>query len=187
MISAQDVNNLFQHRKGVTFAAFDFDCPVKLAAANKDRNIRKRGTARAQIFATIKDIQGVYENAVKRDLEKSGDTEGADRFQKQSNWFFHNEDDVFSVVRHRADPARAYLYGILEDHSGATEYYDADTGTVMSRNEVAELMTPSQAKELMRDKRVNHNVTHNVTHSIICRTFSLDNIRAIRGEGQVIG
>jgi hypothetical protein len=181
MITAADINALFKQRKGVTFASFDFDCPVKLAAANKHRNIRKRGTSRAQIFATIRDYKGVYENAVKRSLEKRGDSEGAERFEKQSNWFEHREGNVFSVVHHRSK-GTAYLYAILND-GGNSEYYDADTGDILSKQDVAALMTPSGAKELFRDKRENYNATHDVTHSVICRTFSLENITAIRAEG----
>lgn len=185
MINPALINAAIGRSKGTTFVSAKYDSPVKLAATFKNRRIVKQGFMHGLAFASVNDYRNAYEAQVKRDLEKSGDAAGAERFETQSNWFRHDENDAFSVVRHAKDDSRVYLY-VLPRGGKVYRYLDLDTGETLTKEQVAAMMTPSAARRLLDESGKVENKTHGVTHSVQCRTTSLENIRQLRIMGHTL-
>ena len=183
MINRNLINAAIGDSKGSTFVSARYESPVKLAAAFKDRKIIKRGFIHGVAYASVNDHRNAYEAAVKRDLNASGDSEGAKDFSVGSNWFKHGDDDAYSLVHH-PKTGEYYLYMITKN--GSASYHCADTGKQLSKIEVAAMMTASAAKKLLGDSSKVENKTHGVTHSVICRTTALRNIKRLRIMGHTL-
>lgn len=169
-------------RKGVTFAGVDFVTEVPTAAKFRDSvKITKRTVANVQLFARISEFTDVWSNAVKRSAGgiEGNSPEAVAAFETQSNYFEHTE--VFSIVKHKADPTRFYLYAIF--NSASSEFFI--NGVAATRDEVVQYLTPSEAKKLQSDGTVR-NVTHDITHRVTVRTIKLENVQSVRTEGQVL-
>lgn len=164
-----------------TFAGIVYNTEVKPAAANKHRQITKRVRANVQLFANINAFTDVYARAVKRTAAKiaDNDTAAVDGFQAQSNYFDHT--DCYSIVKHKLHD-RFYLYAIF--NSADSEFFI--DGQTASRQEVAALLAPAAARDLLSDNTVVHNKTHDVLHTVKVRTIALDNIESITAQRQTL-
>lgn len=180
-ITAQDVTNLLANVKGTTFASMITVTKVALAAAHKAENIYKVTAAQVQLFNNINDFTNVYENAVKRSASKdaSNDTTSVESFQAQDSYFFHT--DCYSVVQHKTDASKMYLFAI---YNGAESVY-VHNGAIVSKADVATYCTPSEAKKLFSDGTV-YNVANNITHSVAVRTIGMNSIVELKAMKQVL-
>lgn len=160
-------------RPGTNFASVEYVTQVKTAAAYRETDIRKHTVANVQLFANIRDARAVFEAAVKRSATKLGeDAARVESFEQQSNWFTHT--DCWSVVQHSKTGA-LYLYAIF---NGAESEFTVN-GVPATRADVAQYLTPSEAKKLLNPAATVHNKTHDVHHDITVRAISLDNVRRI--------
>lgn len=159
--------------KGTTFAGIDYVTEVKTAAKHKDIKILKSVTANVQLFRTISEYAEVYKTAVIKSANRIEGQEILD-FTPSDTWFSH-DDDCFSIVHHK-QTGKPYLYAIF---NGAKSEFTID-GAPASREMVAEYLTPSEAKRLLDDNPVIHNVKNDIMHTVQCRTIGIENLRAIR-------
>lgn len=181
-ITKQDVAAMLDNVHGTTFASVVQCTPVKLAAANKHRNVRCVTRANVMLFNNLQAFTSAYANAVKRSAAKidSNDAEKVDGFTAASTWFEHT--DCYSVVKHKRHDSY-YLYAI---YSNAVSEYYID-GVAASKEAVAELMTASEAAKLLSsDKRVR-NVTHDIEHDVVVRTVALENVVLLTAAKQTVG
>ncbi len=184
VITHADVRNILAAVKGTAFASITSVTPVPTAAAYKGMDILKVATMGIQLFNNLSDYTDVYTNAVKRSASKPGmDNDAADvaNFQKSDNWFAHS-DDCFSLIVHKKDASKHYLYVICNK---AESVYTID-GVIASKEEVAQYMTPGEAKKLLNPEATVYNVRNDVMHTVICRTVSMENIIAITAQKQTL-
>ena len=172
------IQQLLQNRS-TTFAQIDYTTKVKTAAAHKERNVAKRTNANVQLFANIHAATSVFANAVKRSAAQRSENAQCDvaAFTAQSNYFEHTP--CYSIVQHKTN-SKLYLYAI---YNNATSEYMID-GVQATKQQVAQLLTASEAAKLLNPPGATHNVTHNVTHDVIVRTVALENIHSIHAAKQ---
>lgn len=163
---------------GTTLAYIAQTTPVGLAAKNKARNIVKHTEASVTLANNLKEMTNLYLNKVKK-TAISGD---AEEFELSSTWFKHT--DTYSIVKHNTKE-QYYLY-VLYNKCHSSVYEDLDTGTVMSKEEVAELMTPSAAKKLLGEDGVSHNKKNDVKHMAVIRTIAIANLDKVTISGNEI-
>jgi hypothetical protein len=182
-IVPQDVEQLLQAAHGTTFAQIVQVTPVAVAAAWRDTmHVRKVTSANVQLFANLKSFD-VYRKAVMRSANKLGQSNTQDiaDFVPQETWF-HHTNTCFSVVQHNTDPSKFYLYAIY--NTGESELFLNNIPA--SKQQVAQYLTPSAAKELLNPRDVVENKSQNVTHDVIVRTTLLSNIVQIRAMGSSV-
>lgn len=172
MNTAQQIQSLLAQRS-VTFAQLDYTTQVKTAAAHKAVTIKKHTSANVQLFANIKAATNVYANAVKRSA-------GVEDFTTSATYYAHNPN-CYSLVTHNTS-GKEYLYCI---YNNATSTYTID-GQAATKQQVAEYLTPSAAKQLLEPSATVHNVTNNVTHDVVVRTIALENINSVRAAKQTV-
>ena len=181
-INAQSVSDLLKSVHGASFAQVEYTSDVPVAAKFKNAvKIRKHTSANIQVFNHLKEFTEVYANAVKRSASKIGgnDADAVKEFTTGSSYFDHT--DCFSIVKHKTAD-KYYLYAIFNN---ATSEYEID-GQIVSKDEVVQYLTPSEAKKFASDGIV-HNVTNGIDHGVIVRTISLDNVKRMKAQGQIIG
>lgn len=178
-ITAQQVAQLLQNVRGVTFANIAYVSKVATAAAHKLQNVQKVTVANVQLFNNLQAFTDVYTNAVKRTATQFADNNAADvqGFEKQDNYFTHTP--CYSVVEHKTN-GKEYLFAI---------YNSADSmlfinNVQATKQEVAALLTASAAKELLAGSNVVHNKANNVLHTVQVRTVALANIVSIAAAKQ---
>lgn len=180
-VTPADVAMMLQDLKGATFANITYVTDVTLAAAHKAIKVQKVTKANVQLFNSLCDYTDVYSAAVKRSAAKLGvsDAVNIEDFAKSDNYFEHT--DCFSVVKHKTQD-KYYLFCI---YNNATSVYVKD-GQEVSKAEVAALMTPSAAKQLLNPGDTVHNVTNDVTHAVTVRTVGMGSIVEMKAMGQSI-
>jgi len=161
-INKQAIQLALAPTTGTTFGSVCSVTPVKTAAAFKDVKINKVSVGSVQLFNNLKEYTDVYINAVKRSA-------GVDDFVKTDTWFHHTE--CFPVVEHNTN-GKHYLWAIF--NRGESMYIK--DGTEITKEQVAEYMTPSEAKKLLEPSKTVYNATNDLEHDVTVRTISLDNI-----------
>jgi hypothetical protein len=171
-ITAQDVEALLQNVRGTTLASITQVTKVATAAVNKARTVQKVTQASIQLFNNVNDFKNVYTAAVKRSANAIADNNAANvnDFEQQDNYFTHT--NTFSLVQHKTDPSKFYLFAI---YNTAESMLFID-GVQATKQEVAQLLTPSAAKTLMQPSNIVHNVTNDVFHTVQVRTIGLNSI-----------
>ena len=167
--------------KSVTFAGITYATEVKPAAAHKARKIVKRTGANVQLFSNINAATSVFSNAVKRSASQvaGNDAANVEAFQAQSNYFEHT--DCYSIVKHKTN-GKLYLYCI---YNSAQSEYEID-GVPATKQDVAALLTPSAAQQLLAPSKTTVNKTYNVAHEVAVHTIALDNILSINAAKQQV-
>ena len=180
-IRKEQVSALLNEVRGTTMASIVQVTKVALAAAHKAVTIKKVTEARVQLFNNLNEHTSVWANAVKRSASKivGNGAANVEAFQAQSNWFEHT--DCYSVVKHKTKE-QFYLYAI---YNNAESVYMMD-GVEVSKQEVAQYMTPAAARELLDGDNRTLNVTHDIEHSAICRAVALENIVSIVAQKQLL-
>ena len=179
-ITKDDVAAILDRVSGTTFASFVSVTTPTLAAKNKGRNVQKVSFNNVQLFNHV-DAYKLYMEQVKRSAAKieGNDADAVANFETQETW--HRHTDVFSVVVH-PEKNKFYLYAIF--NSARSEWFI--DGKAATKEEVAALMTPSAARDLLTPKEHVENKTHGIKHDTVVRTFSLDNIVAIKAMKQTV-
>lgn len=167
-IAEQTVVEAMSTVNGTTFAKVVTVTNVKPAAANKDKNIQKVTVANVQLFSTAAD-KSPYVAAIERQT-------GIENFQVSESPFEHLTP--YSLVRNKKS-GKLYLYAIY--NSAKSEMFI--DGTQATKEQVAELLTPSEAKKLLEGSAVR-NVKNDVEHDVVVRTISLDNIVGLQVAGK---
>ena len=179
-ISQADVSRLLDNVRGTTFATIAYVTKVATAAAHKAVDIKKVTIANVQLFNNLSEYTNVYENAVKRSATKLGeDATAVAAFESAGNWFEHT--DCYSIVKHKTKEAY-YLWAI---YNRAESLYVIGNN-VVSKEEVAQFLTPASARDLLADDSITYNVGHDVQHSVIVRVVGLQNIVSIIAQKDIL-
>lgn len=171
---AQQIAALLANCKGTTFAQLQYTTEVKTAAAHKGVNIVKNVCANVQLFTNINAFTSVYANAVKRSA-------GVQEFETQASYFTHNAN-CYSLVQHNTN-GKQYLYCIYNNVQSSSYYIN---GVAATKQEVAQYLTPSAAKQLLNNDRTTYNAKNDVTHSVTVRTIGLGNLTSIKANKQTL-
>ena len=171
------------NNKSVTFANVTYVTQVKTAAAHKHVNVQKHVVANVQLFANIKQATSVFANAVKKSAAQhaSNSASAIAAFTAQSNYFTHTTN-CYSIVQHKQN-ANLYLYCIYNNVQ-SVQY--TINNVVATKQQVAELLTASAAKQLLQTDNTVHNKTHNVKHNVQVRTIALANIKSLTVNKQTL-
>jgi uncharacterized ParB-like nuclease family protein len=178
-ISAQQITQMLQNVRGVTFANIAYVSKVATAAAHKLQNVQKVTVANVQLFNNLQAFTDVYTNAVKRTAAHIADNNAADvqGFTKQDNYFAHTP--CHSIVQHKTN-GKEYLFAIFNSADSMLFI----NNNVATKQEVAALLTASAAKELLAGSNVVHNKANNVMHTVQVRTIALENIVSVTAAKQ---
>lgn len=178
-ITAQDVSAMLSNVRGVTFASVMYVADVATAAAHKHNVVQKVVHANVQLFNNVADYSNVYAAAVKRSAAKISDNAAGavSGFEQQDSYFTHTA--CFSVVQHKTKP-KHYLYAIY-NAADSLYFINAQPAT---KQQVAALLTPSAAKQLLAGTDVVHNKTHDVMHTVQVRTIALESIVQLTAQRQ---
>lgn len=144
--------------------------PVKLAAKHKDVSISKVSTALANLPLSSE----FYRSKVIESAKALGNE--IEEFTVSDTFYEHT--DCYPVCKAKKNDTM-YLYGIYQ--TAAKPVFIKD-GEELSKEEVAEFLTPAEAKKLLGNSTpsVTENKTNNVTHDVKPRTTKLENIKSIR-------
>jgi cobalamin biosynthesis Mg chelatase CobN len=146
---------------------------VDLAAKNKNRNIVKV----AHTVAIIPHNETVYTSSIKHTAaqDASNSAEAIEAYVPRESKYTHSAE-AYAAMTLKTDPSKEYLYTI-QDKCTKSIIMDADTGKQMTREEVAELCTPSAAKKIMGDFSTEKtNKKYGISHDVMVRTISINNI-----------
>lgn len=171
-ITASDISTMLKDVKGTTFASIITVTKVATSAANKAEQLFKVTAATVQLFNNVNEFTDVYANAVKRSATKhsNDNTANIENFQSQENYFVHT--DCFSIVQHKTDASKQYLYAIYNNAKSVYVHNDK----IISKETAASYCTPSAQKEMLKTDNTVHNVTNDITHSVTVRTIGLKSI-----------
>jgi hypothetical protein len=171
-VNADAVSEMLEDTKGVAFASITTATEVKLAAAHKDKLIIKVSRSNVILANNLHNWTSVYRNKVER--------ETGEKFELSDNWFEHT--DCFSVVRHKGDHSKLYLYAIFNT-AHETAYWDWHTGIALQKTAVAAMLTPSAREKFMKPVPT-YNARNDVEHSVVVRTIGLQNVVELKVNGE---
>ena len=175
-LSASDISNAL--RPGVNFANIEYCVSVDTSASNRAVKIRKAVRCNAQLFASIKDYD-LYRKQVLRSANKLSESEITD-FVVSETYFEHT--DCFSIVQHKKDSAKQYLYAIYNRAESIVFVDDVES----TREHAASFMTASSAEKFLNESKLVYNKTNDVTHDVTLRTITLSNIVSMTVNKQVL-
>jgi hypothetical protein len=141
-------------------------------AANPTVSIQKYVVANVTLFNNADN--DTYIKQVKQSAKEVGisTTQEIKQFEVTEPAYFHT--DIYSVVQNKVT-GKQYLYAHYE---GAQTEYFID-GVLATKAEVAEYLTPSEAKKLLDDSGIVYNATNDIYHAVIVRTIALENVKSI--------
>ena len=169
--------------KGVTFASVDYTTDIKTAAIHKHRRVTKRSFANVMLVGSIKDSTHIFERAVKKSAAKFNNSQtSVDNYTPAENWYEHTS--VYSIVRHKTN-GKQYLYALFNTRNKSKSEYFID-GQPATKSEVAELLTPSAARDLLNPPKSTVNKTHNIEHDVVVRVIGLDNIDQLKVKKSIV-
>jgi hypothetical protein len=166
-------------RPGVNFAALDYCVELNTSAANRAVKLRKAVRSNVQIFASIKDYD-LYRKQVLRSANKLSDSEITEYVV--SDTYFEHTQECFSIVQHKKDSAKQYLYVVV--NSAESQCFVNDVAA--SKEDTASYMTKSDAAKLLNTSSTVYSVKNDVTHDVTLRTIMLSNLVRIAVNKQVI-
>lgn len=166
----------------VTFANIAYTTQVKTAAAHKTVNIQKHVVANVQLFANIKQATQVFANAVQKSASAIASNNAANvaNFTQQSNYFTHT--NCYSIVQHKKNN-NLYLYCIF-NNTQSVQY--TINNAVATKQQVAQYLTASAAKQLLQNDNTVTNKTHNIQHNVQVRTIALANVKSVTTNKQTV-
>ena len=178
---ASDIFNILRNSV-TTFAHVVQATPVKLASKNSNRNILKLSSVNVMISSSHQ----TYERAVKNSATKAGSNENkVDKFKAQKAWFTRREDcAALATANKNGLPVLVYMTYPNPRNSGKRYFIDADTNEIMSKEDVAELMTPSAAKQLLDPPATQKNVKYGIEHNVSTRAVYLHNVLKVIANKQ---
>jgi hypothetical protein len=166
----------------VTFAQLRYVTGVQTAAEHKHKELYKVTSANVMLCANVSVHSNIYARKVKRSASefKDNDPTAIAAFESKQNYFVHT--DCYSVVAHKQHPHKLYLYAIY-NHAQSLYVHDDE---VVSKQHIAQFLTPSAARTLLEPQATVRNVTHNIVHNVRVRTIALSNIVQIRARRQLL-
>lgn len=178
---SSDIFNILRNTV-TTFAHVVQATPVKLAAKNSERNIMKVSTSNVMISSS----HDTYERAVKNSAVKAGSNENkVAEFKPQKAWFTRREDcAALATANKNGLPVLVYMTYPNPRNAGKRYFIDADTQEMMTAEQVAELMTPSAAKQLLDPPATQKNVKHDIEHTVGTRAVYLHNVLKVIANKQ---
>lgn len=171
-INVVNIINALRGVEATTFATLTQASEVKLAA----------GASKSFYKVTVQNVtlcnsdSGLYTNKVRREAD-------ADFTALPSHYEMINGS--YSVCALKSNTNKHYLRAIVNKCISSV-YYDADTGSIVSKEEVAKHCTPSAAKKMLDTSKETYVAHADVTHSVIIRTFALENIYSINVNKQAL-
>jgi len=145
---------------------------VKTAAAHKDVELYKVSKARVLLPAN----GDTYVRMVKESAAALGSQEeNVQAYTVGESPYQHT--DVYPVCELKSTPEKKYLYAIYESTTAPVYLLD---GNEISKDEVANYLTASEAKKLTEESVITENKTHDIKHSVVVRTISLGNVVSIQ-------
>jgi hypothetical protein len=165
--------------KGTLMVSLITDTNDVPAAAHKGTVLNKKCSMTSMVFREIKD-HDLYRKMVTRSAEKieGNDLTKVQEFVPGEAWFVHDMP-VFSLVSGKKNPDKKYLYHVpLRTHS--VQYLV--NGQVVRKEEYAQYLTPSKAKDLLATGPKQHK-TGGFKHGVVLRTVSLENITRFKTRG----
>lgn len=145
---------------------------VKLAAAHKKRNIVKM----AHTVCIIPENAEVYTSSITHTASQNADNNADDiaAYKPRESKYDHNPA-AFAACTLKSNSENHYLYTI-QDKCSKSILIDADTKQIISKEEVAELMTPSEAKKLLGKSEEKVNKAFNIEHDVVVRIIKQENV-----------
>ena len=176
-ISASEITAAL--RPGVNFASAEYVVSLNTSAANRATSLRKAVLSNVQLFANISDYD-LYRKQVLRSANKLSDTEITEYVV--SDTYFEHTKECFSIVQHKKDNSKQYLYAVI--NSAESHYFVNDLPA--TKEEVASYMTKSDAAKLLEPSSTVYSVKNDVTHNVILRTITLENVVRLAVNKQVL-
>lgn len=176
--NAAKIENMLSTTKGTTMASCLQVTKLATAAAHKARNVYTVSENMITLANNLKAFTSVYANAVKRTA--TGPTANIAAYTPSTTWFGHTA--CYSVVKHNSKED-LYLFAIYNKNI-STNYYDADAGVMISREEMLELLTPSARKAAT--STVTEHKGAGISHSVKVRTVALQNVIELRANKQAL-
>ena len=165
----------------VTFASIVTVTDVTTAAKHKNVSIKKVTDATVQLYNNVNAASAVYAKAVKRSAAQyANDAESVNNFTAQAASHVHDAT-CYSIV-HNANTASTMLYA---RYLRSRSIYMLN-GSIISKEQVAEYLTPSAANALLNAKDVVTNKTNNIVHNVRIATVKLQNIVKMRVRKQLL-
>lgn len=159
--------------------------PVKTAAKHKARRIFKVSRGNYYVSTSME----TYTNAVKNSAAKraDNDAEAIENFQTRQAWYEH-DSECAAIGRHRQSKEPVLCYFFKQGAAAKSEayYVDADTGTEVTLQQVAELLTPAECDKLLNPPKETHNKGNDITHDVGVRAVYLKNIAQVTANKQTI-
>lgn len=190
-VTDRDVRALLHDVRGTTFAGLTQVTPVKLAAQHEGEAIYKVTVGSVQLFNGLSEFTNAYELAVKRSAKKLGESAAnIAQFKSSGNWFEH-DGQCYSIVHHATNKNKAYLFGIYNKADSLYVMYK-NAGPLMggwdvvSKEVVAQYMTPSEARKLLAPAKTTYNVSQDLEHDVVVRTVALENVVSLRAMGKQV-
>ncbi len=145
---------------------------VKTAAKHKEETINKVSRS----IAILPLSGNTYRDMVIESAKSMGtDAEVADSFTVSDTFYEHT--DLYPLCKAKRNDTM-YLYGIYERSSKPVYVHN---GVELSKEQVAEFLTPAEAKKLLGDTvTVTENKANSLTHKVNARTVKLDNVKSIK-------
>jgi hypothetical protein len=166
----------------ITFAQIMYVTKVQTAAAHKEQNIQKVTSSNVILSSSLKAHTSIYANKVKKSAAtlQGNDKVDVEAFVPQANYFEHTA--CHSIVKHKEHADKFYLYAI---YNSSTNMYLIN-GKEATLQDVAQYLTPSAQRDLLKTDKTVLNVKHNIRHTVAVRTIALSNIISIKARKQFI-
>lgn len=164
-------------KNSATIANISYVTQVKTAAAHKHMQIVKITKASVMLANNLQAFTNMYLNKVQKTA-----TTNASNFVTAPAHFTHTA--CYSVV-HNANLNTYYLFALFNNNSKSI-YVNTANNAILTKQQVAQYLTASAAKQLLQSNATVHNKTNNITHSAIVRTIKLANIVSISINKQVV-
>lgn len=142
--------------------------PVKLAAKHKEVKVNKVSKSTANL--------PLSSDFYRKQVIESAKALGNDIEDFVVSDTFYEHTDCYPVCKAKRNDT-LYLYGLYAESSKPVYIME---GAELTKEEVAEYMTPAEAKKLLGStSTVTENKTNNITHDVKPRTTKLENIKSI--------
>jgi hypothetical protein len=166
-----------------TFAGVVQVTKVATAAAHKATTILKVSSSNVLISSSAE----TYTNAVKNSASKiaGNDAEAVNNFAAVAAKFTRH-DDCAAIANSTKTNELQLVYLVFTHLSNKSKayYINADTLQLMSKEEVATLLTASAANELLNKSKTIVNVRTGIEHSVSTRAVNMFNILSVTANKQ---
>lgn len=150
---------------------------VKLASPKRNPKTAGRHIVKmAHTVCILPENAEFYTSSIVNTAKQNKDNDAAniEAYKPQESKYDHNAQ-AFAACTLKSDSSKHYLYTI-QDRCTKSVFVDADTRKVMTREEVAELCTPSEAKKLLGQSEEKTNKSFDIQHDVVVRIIKQENV-----------